>query len=157
MSARGFGPNGGAPRDPWNNPWNHQPPGGDPPPPHDRWRVFRDPENGWIAGVCAGIAENAGVDPLVIRLAAVISTIFFVVPALVAYVALAIVLPVRPRTLFASSEQEGFWRGLRSRPQTMLERTAEQFRDLERRLARMEEAVTSNDFDLHRGFRDLGR
>ena len=118
--------------------------------------MFRDPDRGWIAGVCAGIAESAGVDPMVIRLAAVISTIFFVVPALVAYVALAIVLPVRPSTLFASAEQEGFVRGVRSRPQTMLERTAKQFRDLEKRLARMERAVTSNDFDLHRGFRDLG-
>lgn len=154
MSARGFGP-GSQGNDPWHNPWG-VPPGNEPPPPHDRWRVFRDPDRGWIAGVCAGIAENAGVDPMVIRLAAIISTIFFVVPALVAYVALAIVLPVRPSSLFASAEQEGFVKGVRSRPQSMLERTAEQFRDLERRLAQMERAVTSNDFDLHRGFRDLG-
>jgi len=146
MSARGFGPWGPAPG---NRP---QPPASG----YDRWRVWRDPERGWIAGVCAGIAENVGVDPAVIRVVAVISLVFFVVPALVAYVALAIILPVRPPSLFASTEEAGFWRGLRSRPQTMLEKTAVQFRDLDRRLARMEEAVTSRDFDLHRGFRDLG-
>lgn len=153
MSARGFGPWGTPPDPPpsgpsWGPSWGSSP---------DRWRVWRDPENGWIAGVCAGIAENAGVDPAIVRIIAVITLIFFIVPALVAYVALAIILPVRPPELFASPQQEGFWRGMRSRPQTMLEQTAAQFRDLEHRLARMEEAVTSRDFELRRGFRDLGR
>ncbi len=146
VSARGFGPWGPghyAGPEPSRNGF-------------ERWRVFRDPERGWIAGVCAGIAGNAGIDPAVVRIIAVVSLIFFVAPALVAYVALAVILPVRPRALFASAEQEGFWRGMRSRPQTTLERTVQQFQELERRLERMEEAVTSRDFDLHRRFRDLG-
>jgi phage shock protein C len=153
MTAPGFGPWGSPPDPPpggpsWGPAWGSGP---------DRWRVWRDPENGWIAGVCAGIAENAGVNPAIVRVIAVITLIFFIVPALVAYVALAIILPVRPPELFANPQQEGFWRGMRSRPQTTLEQTAAQFDDLERRLARMEKAVTSRDFDLHRGFRDLGR
>lgn len=150
MSARGFGPGG-----PWHDPWS-PPPGTEPPPPNDRWRVFRDPDRGWIAGVCAGIAESAGVDPMVIRLAAGISTIFFVVPALVAYVALAIVLPVRPSTLFASAEQEGFVRGADGPGRKPCWSVRPSSSVIWKRLVRMERAVTSNDFDLHRGFRDLG-
>lgn len=148
MSARGFGPWGMGP-----SPWGPPPgPGG-----FDRWHVWRNPERGWIAGVCAGIADYIGVDPAIVRIVAVISLFFFVVPALVAYVALAIVLKPRPAELFGSSEEEGFWRDLRSRPQTTLDMTASKFRDLDRRLAEMEAAVTSRDFDLHRGFRDLSR
>ena len=126
------------------------------PPGADRWRVWRDPQRGWIAGVCAGIADHLGVAPALVRLVAVLGLIFFVIPTVVAYVALAVVLQPKPPALFATPEQEAFWRGLRADPCATLDGVASRLRALDQRLARAEALVTSEEFDLRRGFRDLG-
>jgi phage shock protein PspC (stress-responsive transcriptional regulator) len=36
--------------------------------------LWRDPEHGLVAGVCAGLAERLGVDPLLLRAAFVAAT-----------------------------------------------------------------------------------
>ena len=122
----------------------------------DRWRVWRDPEHGWIAGVCAGIADHLGIAPALVRGLTVLGLIFFLVPTAVAYVALAVVLQPKPKALFASAEQEAFWRGLQADPRATLDATTARLRALDRRLARAEALVSSDEFDLRRGFRDLG-
>jgi phage shock protein C len=126
-------------------------------PPWDRTRIYRDPARGWIAGVCAGIAEHTDTDPTLVRLAAVLCLIFFFIPTVVAYVAFALVLKPRPPALFATADEESFFRGLRSDPGSTLRGIRERFGRLERRLARAEALVTSDEFDLRRRFRDLDR
>lgn len=124
--------------------------------PWDRTRVFRDKERAWIAGVCAGIADYMGTEPMLVRLVAVIFLIFFFLPAIVAYVAFALVLKPKPPALFASATEESFWRGMRGDPGGTLHGLRDHFAVLERRLARAEALVTSDEFDLRRRFRDLG-
>ncbi len=119
-------------------------------------RIYRDPENGWIAGVCAGIADYAGVDPALVRVASVVLLVFFFVPVVIAYVVFAIVLKPRPAATFASPAEEGFWRDVRTEPGGALHGLAGRFRGLNKRLARMELLVTSDELELRRGFRDLG-
>ena len=123
----------------------------------DRTRIYRDRERGWIAGVCAGIAEHIGTEPALVRLVAVLGLVFFFVPAVVAYLAFALVLKPRPPTLFASADEESFFRGLRNDPGGALGGIRARFAGLERRLARAERLVTSEEFDLRRRFRDLDR
>jgi phage shock protein C len=123
----------------------------------DRTRIYRDPGRGWIAGVCAGIADYAEVDVALVRLAAVLCLIFFFVPTVVAYVAFALVLKPRPPRLFANADEESFFRDLRGDPGSALRGVRERFGRLERRLARAEALVTSDEFDLRRRFRDLDR
>jgi phage shock protein C len=122
----------------------------------DPGRIYRDPERGWIAGVCAGIADYAGVDPMPVRLAAVLFLVFFFLPALVAYAAFAIVLKPKPPEPFASPQQEALWRDLRTEPASVLNRLGSRLRGLDGRLRRMETLVTSDEFELRRGFRDIG-
>ena len=122
----------------------------------DPGRLYRDTERGWIAGVCAGIADYMGVEPLPVRLAAILCLIFFFVPALVGYIAFAIVLKRRPVAGFDSAEQEALWRGLRNEPAGVLHGLGPRLRGLDGRLRRMETLVTSDEFELRRGFRDLG-
>ena len=120
-------------------------------------RLWRDRDRRILAGVCAGIADYAGVEPIVVRLVAVLCLVFFFPPTIIAYVILAIVLRPKPRALYASAEEEAFWRGVGTAPADTLQSLRRKFADLEARLGRMERQVTSGEFDLHRQFRDLGR
>jgi len=157
MSARGRGPGN------WNT-WAWGPHAGGsgassgPGAPHwDRTRIYRDPARGWIAGVCAGIADHIAAEPVLVRLVAVLCLIFFFLPTIVAYVAFALVLKPRPPALFATADEESFFRGLLSDPGSTLRGIRERFGRLERRLASAEALVTSDEFDLRRRFRDLDR
>src|SRR5215831_14536117 len=105
-----------------------------------RHRLWRDRDRGIIAGVCAGIADYIGVEPIVVRLVAVLGLVFFF-----------------PPTLYASRDEEAFWRGVGTAPADTLQSLKRKFADLEARLAQMEGQVVSGDFELHRNFRDLGR
>jgi phage shock protein C len=122
-----------------------------------RYRLWRDTDRGIIAGVCAGIAGYMGVEPIVIRLVAVLGLVFFFPPTIVAYIILALVLRPKPPALYASADEEAFWRGVGTEPADTLHSLKRKFTDLEVRLGQMESQVASGDFDLHRKFRDLGR
>jgi len=122
-----------------------------------RFRLWRDTERGILAGVCAGIADYAGIEPIIVRIAAVAGLVFFFVPTIVAYLILAVALRPKPPALYESRDEEAFWRGVNTAPTDTFQSLRHKFRDLEERLRRMEGQVTSGDFELHRKFRDLGR
>src|SRR5271169_6218945 len=122
-----------------------------------RYRLWRDRDRGIIAGVCAGIADYIGVEPIIVRLLAVLALFLFFPPTIAAYIILALVLRPKPPALYASPDEEAFWRGVGTAPADALHSLNRKFRDLEARLGQMESQVASGDFDLHRKFRDLGR
>lgn len=109
-----------------------------------------------LAGVCAGIADYLGVACIIVRLAFVLALVFFVVPAPLAYILLAIVLPKQPPALYSSAEEKVFWRGVATAPADTLAGLRRSFGDLETRIRAIERQVTSGDLDLRRKFRDLG-
>ena len=121
------------------------------------YRLYRDRERGILAGVCAGIADYIGVEPIVVRLVAMLALIFFFPPTVVVYVLLAIALGPKPPALYESREEEAFWRGVSTAPGDTLQSLKRKFGDLEDRLRNMESQIASGDFELHRRFRDLGR
>ncbi|HXQ50392.1 MAG TPA: envelope stress response membrane protein PspC [Stellaceae bacterium] len=120
-----------------------------------RFRLYRDPAHGALAGVCAGIASYFGIERVAVRLAFVLALIFFFVPAVLGYVVLAFALPKRPPTLYASGEEEAFWRSVATAPDDTLAGIRRRFGDLEARLRLMEGHVVTPDFELKRKFRDL--
>jgi len=120
-----------------------------------RYQLYRDPEHGIVAGVCAGIADYLGIERIVIRLAFVLALVLFIVPAGLAYIFLAIALPKRPVALYRSDEEAAFWRGVATAPDDTLAGLRRRFGDLEARLRAMERQVTSGELDLRRKFRDL--
>ena len=61
-----------------------------------RTRLWRDPDHGVLAGVCAGIANYFGLERIAVRLVFVLGLVFFFVPTVLAYVVTALVLPKRP-------------------------------------------------------------
>lgn len=57
-------------------------------------RLRRIPSRGWVAGVCAGIAEFADVDKMVVRALYVLGTLVtLVIPGTLAYVIMWAVIP----------------------------------------------------------------
>ena len=63
----------------------------------------------------------------------------------------------KPPALYASPDEEAFWRSVGTAPAGTLHSLNRKFADLEARLGQMESQVASGDFELHREFRNLGR
>ena len=122
----------------------------------DRFRIWRDTDHAWVAGVCAGLADYLGLAPALVRAITVLGLIFFTLPTAVGYAIAVFVLKPKPPALFADPAQEALWRGLRTDPASTLATVTARLRALDARLARAERAVTTRDFDLRRRFRDLG-
>jgi phage shock protein C len=119
-------------------------------------RLFRDKENGMIAGVCAGIAEYFGLNRKGVRLVTFLFMLFppFFAFVVISYIVLAIVLPVKPSNLFENTEQAEFWRGVSNAPSDVFGALRHRFRELNHRLEKMEAFVTSKEFEIDR---ELGR
>jgi phage shock protein PspC (stress-responsive transcriptional regulator) len=63
--------------------------------------LIRSREGRWLGGVCLGVANRYGVDPLLVRAAALL-TLFLPGPQVVAYAALWVLMPqAAPRSLQA--------------------------------------------------------
>ena len=113
-----------------------------------RGHSFRvDKENAKIAGVCAGIANQFGIDPTIVRIGFVIAALAIKFPLfLLAYGILAVVgQPKRGLNRPAASGNR-----LVSR-----EETRERMRDLDRRMQEIETYVTSSNSKLAREIEEL--
>ncbi len=118
-------------------------------------RLYRDPQNGRILGVCAGIADYFGFKPVHVRLAAVVFLLMFPVGALFAYFLTALLVARKPADMYATAGEETFWRAVRTDPSQTAGELRHRFREIERRLRTAERFVTSSQFKLNQEFRDL--
>jgi phage shock protein C len=119
------------------------------------WGLARDTKQGWIAGVCAGIAERVGIKPLWVRIAFVLlALVWHGAAAILLYVVLALLMP----------RGAGPWMGGAGRRSEMFPNTpppptdnlSARFAALDARLNRLEAAVTTPEFSLRQKFKDLG-
>jgi len=112
-----------------------------------RGSSFRvDKENGKVAGVCAGIANQTGLDPLIIRAAFVIASVLGAMPwTLIAYVVLA----------WAGSPKNGARREVAPNRVAAREQARDRMRDLDRRMQAIETYVTSSNSKLAREIEEL--
>jgi phage shock protein C len=120
------------------------------------YRLHKDIQRRWIAGVCAGIAACLNTNLGLVRFLAVLALGFFFVPTVLVYIVLAVVLRPRPRLAVPDRAEAAFWRGVADDPPRTIQALRDNFHGFERRLARMEAFVTSPEFDLRQRFRDLG-
>ena len=118
-------------------------------------RFYRDSEGGLLLGVCAGIADYFGFAPFAVRVAAVFGLFFFTVPTVVAYGIAGMLLEKKPQHLYASREEEDFWRRVRVEPGHTVSELRHRFRDIERRIRAAEAYVTSSEFKLNRDIGEL--
>jgi phage shock protein C len=114
-----------------------------------RTKLYLDKQNAKWKGVCAGIADYTGVDPLWVRLGAaamvVIAQQWWI---FLAYAVMAWVLPKKPIGLYQGEDDAKFWQGVRSNPKRSTAEVRSKFRELDRRLADIELHYTSRNTQL---------
>ena len=75
---------------------------------------YRDRENGWIFGVCAGIADRFNLRVCTVRVIAVISLLIFFWFTAAVYLGLAILIREKPLLYSGRYSEYEFWRRSRS-------------------------------------------
>jgi phage shock protein C len=118
-------------------------------------RLYRDVENGMIAGVCAGISDYFGFSTRGTRWLVFLSCAFALPAVFIAYIAAAFLLPRKPVEMRYTEGEERFWQSVRRDPHHTMDDIRTRYRDLDGRLQGMEQYVTSPRFDLDQKFRDL--
>jgi phage shock protein C len=74
---------------------------------------YRDPENGWLFGVCAGIADRFNLNLCILRLAAIICLFTFTWLTVLLYVAAVLLIREKPLVYSGRDSEHEFWRGHR--------------------------------------------
>ena len=99
-------------------------------------RLYRDPANGWFGGVCAGMADHFTVSVEMVRICWVMGAFILTPPlAFLIYLGFTALLPKR-----------------NAPPHADLHDVAARLRAFEQRVARLEAAVLSEEFNLRRDF-----
>ncbi len=78
--------------------------------------LYRDRENGWVFGVCAGLAERFNLQVATIRLVAVIGLLLFFVPTALIYIAATLLIREKPLIYSGTRAEYEFWRRNRREP-----------------------------------------
>lgn len=113
-----------------------------------RTQLYRDKVNGKWLGVCEGLGDYTGVDPLWIRLGFLV--MFFITFPLMffVYIGLAMVTSHKPVGLYASNEDAKFWQGVRANPRRSTAEVRSKLREIDRRMADIETFYTSRNTQL---------
>ena len=118
-------------------------------------KLYLDKKSAKISGVCSGIGDYFGIDPLVVRIVTVISCFFTAPFIILGYILLAIFLDAKPVDMYESKKESDFWKSVRTEPSNTVRDVRYKFRDIERRLRAAEAYVTSPQYNLHREINDL--
>jgi phage shock protein C len=110
-----------------------------------RTRFYRDKPNGKLLGVCAGIADYTGVDVLWVRIGLVLLTLMGVGIIVPAYILAGLFAPTKPAQLYADRDEQRFWQGVRQSPGRTAREVKAKFRDIDRRLAEVEQFYVSSN------------
>ena len=72
--------------------------------------LYRDRENGWIFGVCAGLAERFNFRTGTVRIIAVVCLILFFWATVLIYIGATLLLREKPLIYSGSKREYDFWR-----------------------------------------------
>ena len=113
-----------------------------------RTQLYRDKANGKWLGVCEGLGNYTGVDPLWIRLGFL--ALFFATSGFmfIMYIGLAMVMSQKPGGLYETDEDAKFWQGVRANPRRSTQEARSKLREIDRRMADIETFYTSRNTQL---------
>jgi phage shock protein C len=121
-------------------------------------KIYKDRRNGRWCGVLAGLGDYFGIDPTILRVAAILLSIFgFFFPIFVAYLILCWILEDKPEYLYENPKEDAFWREARTRPDYTRVDLGRRFSDIDKRTQALEAYITSKQFRLNKELNDLDR
>ncbi len=118
--------------------------------------LFRDrylyrSRQGWIFGVCQGLADYTEFSVTVIR---IIFIVFFILsgffPIVLIYLLAAILISPKPVVNFQSDEEKEFYNSYITARNMSVSRLKRKFDSLENRIRRMESIITAREYDWDR-------
>ena len=77
--------------------------------------LYRDRENGWIFGVCAGLADRYNLQVGVVRILALICLVVFFWLTAIVYIAASLLIREKPLVYSGTRSEYEFWRRERRR------------------------------------------
>ena len=85
---------------------------------HRTWNIdhgplrgfYRDRENGWIFGVCAGLADRFNLNVGAVRIIALISLILFTLMTTIVYLGATFLIREKPLVYSGRESEYEFWR-----------------------------------------------
>lgn len=114
-----------------------------------RTRFYLDKRNKKLMGVCAGVADYFGVEPIWIRLGFMFTLFFLFPPIIFAYFAMGWFADPKPAALYnESADEREFWTQVRVAPQRTVRDVRASFRESDRRLQDIEAYMTSTNSRL---------
>ncbi|WP_265570637.1 envelope stress response membrane protein PspC [Sphingomicrobium nitratireducens] len=121
-----------------------------------RTKFYRDPYEGKILGVNAGIADYTGLDVTLVRMMFLASVLLSGGMMIPLYIMAGMIAPKRPPELTVETDDEKkFWQGVRANPSRSAKQIKSRFRDIDRRLADIEHYVTTENRVLAQQIDDL--
>lgn len=121
---------------------------------NERHRLFRDKDRALLAGVCAGLADWLGFNRTALRVVVALLALPFTAVMVIGYLALWILIPKRPRSLYLDEDDRAFWSQVRRSPRDSVSGLNNRFRQLDERLQNMEAWLTSSEYRIDRELKD---
>lgn len=124
--------------------------------PPSRTRFYRNKRHGKVNGICAGIADYTGLDVTLVRIALIAAIVLGAGALLPVYFIAGWVADDQPREIAADDKDERkFWQGVRASPGQSARDIRGQMRSIDRRLAEIEQYVTTENRSLAREIEEL--
>jgi phage shock protein C len=104
--------------------------------------------HGIVCGVCAGMAEHFGIAPFWLRIGVVILFLATGIwPTLILYFVAAFIMKPKPAQPIRNCAEDDFYDAYVRSPNFTIHQIYEKFKNLDRRLQRMEDTVTKRGYD----------
>ena len=119
--------------------------------PPSRTRFYRNKRNGKVNGICAGIADYTGLDVTLVRIGLVAAIVLGAGALLPVYFIAGWIAQDQPGEIARDSKDERqFWQGVRASPSQSARDIRGRMREIDRRLADIEQYVTTENRSLAR-------
>ena len=124
--------------------------------PPSRTRFYRNKREGKVNGICAGIADYTGLDVTLVRIMLVAAILIGGGALLPVYFIAGWIADDQPREIAADDKDERkFWQGVRASPGQSARDIRGRMRAIDRRLADIEQYVTTENRSLAREIEEL--